>query len=257
MSFRLIQLLSRKVVGSPTLRLALLTFADIEGDNGVWASVATLATRAELSKRSMQVQIAALLRRGLIAEHGRRLHENGYTRTYRISVEAVDALPDMPMSSRARARCTSALDAPVPVKRRREARDAPVPVHAVHPNLSLEPVQQPIPSHSRSRTAERSTFEEAWKAWPPRRRSDKGEALLAWRLSSASEQDKISAVRRYLVGPDGKHREARFVRNLSRWISTDLQSYLDHGSSPKSANVARTRLAYDKSLPARPADQSI
>jgi hypothetical protein len=73
----------------------LVMLADKASDDGsgIWASKQTMADELCCSKQAILNTLQAFISEGLLTETGRRKNRNGFTITYALNIEALEALP--------------------------------------------------------------------------------------------------------------------------------------------------------------------
>lgn len=209
MSYELAGIVSKKQCGGAMRRCLLFTLAGRANNDGtgIYASIATLAVDSEMSERSVQMHMKDFLAEGLLCVTGQRKCRNGYTTEYAIVVASLESLPDLNRKkSRAQhvrpEESTGAQDARVQDLHRctistpRGAGAAPLPVQELHPNLSLEPIREPVPRANPVKDG----FDAAWKRWPKFRASDKAKSWERWK--KVYDPRMASAIEVYLKSPD-------------------------------------------------------
>lgn len=94
MSNTVTSIAKRKVIGSSARKAVLMYMADNASDDGsgIWTSKSNMAADLEMSKRTVQAHIQAMVEMGVIFEVGYRQCKNGFTVEYAINLEALSAL---------------------------------------------------------------------------------------------------------------------------------------------------------------------
>ena len=275
MSFEVSAIIFRKTCGGAIRRLILLTLADRANPDGtaVWASIPTLAREAEVSERTLQTHMRAFVEEGLIVETGKRPCRNGYTTEYAIVLDAIRALPDIE-------RPRGAASAPVKEVQGRKARTgaksspvqelhstgetlSPEPVKEMHPNLSKEPILEPVQEGSlrsptvaatgdllgdvpppnpsakpKAKNAYTPEFALLWEAWPPRRRARSKKPVAFARWQQAREhwdaETIMGAARRYLSDPETRKEHWRYCRLVEVFLNGGLAAAIEDYAPAKS-----------------------
>lgn len=95
MSNHLTSLAYKADVGSLLRKSVLIMLADKASDDGsgIWASKQTMADELCCSKQGILNTLHAFITEGLLAETGKRKNRNGFTITYALDIEALEALP--------------------------------------------------------------------------------------------------------------------------------------------------------------------
>lgn len=147
-------IVQRRRAGGPTNKAVLMFMAACASDDGtgIWTSKGNMAADLEMSKRTVQRSIEALLGAGLISEIGQRQCRNGFTVEYRINLETIEklALTRVTLSP---VDTTSRGDTVTPVTQHHRTGDTVTPqgVTECHPNLPrtfLEPCVSPKAPHT-------------------------------------------------------------------------------------------------------------
>lgn len=88
-------IVQRRKAGGSSNKSVLMFMAACASDDGtgIWTSKGNIAADLEMSKRTVQRVIEALISAGLISEIGQRKCRNGFTVEYRINLEAIEKLP--------------------------------------------------------------------------------------------------------------------------------------------------------------------
>ena len=104
MSNTVTHIAKRRVIGSSARKAVLMYMADNASDDGtgIWTSKSNMAMDLEMSRRTVQAHIAAMVEMGVVFVAGKRDCKNGYTIEYGIDLDALARMP-----------CTRAGDAPV------------------------------------------------------------------------------------------------------------------------------------------------
>lgn len=97
MSWDVCGLVDRKIIGSATRRLVLLTMASRANNDGtrVYASFGTMARDCELSRATVKRTIKEFEAEGLVKCVGVEPCENGETNDYTLNLKAIEALPNI------------------------------------------------------------------------------------------------------------------------------------------------------------------
>lgn len=265
MSWSLVGLTSKRRVGSPALRLLLLTMADKANDDGsgVFASVATLARDIESSPATVKRILKKLEGERLIKRAGTRECPHGYTVVWSVQVSAIEALPLL-SQDRTPARAQAAprnlnpvqndrgtgvkmtphpvhLDPGTGVKMTHEGghHDPPTGVKMSH-KPTLKPIQEPtLKPTTRARRGSRTTpdpsasFGQAWALWPRKDRSSKAKSVKLWATleTQYGGQAALGAVRAYLDTPDARKEGGAYVPGFERWLANRAESFLDQAAA--------------------------
>ena len=120
--------------------------------SGIWTSKGNMAADLEMSKRTVQRAIEALLGAGLVSEIGQRKCRNGFTVEYRINLEAIEKLPSTRVTL-SPVGTTSRGDTVSPVPPRHLTGDTVTPqgvtgCHPNHPRTIQETCVSPEATHT-------------------------------------------------------------------------------------------------------------
>ena len=191
MSWEMLGLCAEKEFRTPTRKQTIMYLADKASSNGegIWCSKYRVARETELSLATVKRVFREFVREGILIETGLKDCDRGYTKVYRISVEAVELLADL--------------------KKFDEEYATGVSVHPVHSDpptgsgLTPVPGSPGTPNHSQT-IQEPSLLDvviaDFWDAYPKDRRRNFQKCKDIIRLSitgGVAPSDMLEAVKSY------------------------------------------------------------
>lgn len=281
MSWQVLGLVARKTLGSAARKLVLLSMADKANDDGggVWASMATIAAWADVSRDTAKRIVREFLDEGLIVQVGTRPCTNGVTVIYDLVLARIEALSDAVKPETAKS------NSPKPTRgKMHPVQDAPGadstrctephdPVHHAPPpgapcttNLSLNLSKNPLSlspggDEGGEKGAEANTeakgkpkppvytddFEAAWKWWPRkgRERSSKAKSFETWKeaLRVYTLDGVRAAFRAY--AREAQRENGQYVPAMEKWLRVNgpISTWIEEAglSVPEAGRVETKR----------------
>lgn len=255
MSWKVVNLVADKRVGSPARKLVLIAMADRANPDGsgVYASFATIADMAEISRPTAKRIIKEFSDEGLIRHVGERECRYGTTNVYDLDVTAIEALPASaaasertkePRMNRVQfepGKETTGITVPL-TRFKMTPKPTPKPTFgSKEPQVSLsEATKEPenlfgekrkAATKPKKRSAYPAEFEQFWRLWPKGRRelSNKQKAAQRWQdaLGRWDAELLMSAARRYLATPSVKKENFQYCCLAEVFLNGKLESAVE------------------------------
>lgn len=233
-------IVQRRQTGSSANKAVLMFMAACASDDGsgIWTSKSNIAADLEMSKRTVQRAVDALLAASLISEVGQRKCRNGFTVEYRINIEAIEKLPSTrdtmtPVGTKS----TGDTMSPVSPCHLTGDTTSPHGVSQCHPNLTGT-ILEPCAAETAPQKSDFVSFHDEFIRLFPRLGSAEGtERELRKALENGADPDDILwGARCYAVEQKGNH--PRYIAYSENWVRDKRWQSHAKPKSGKDAHVA-------------------
>ncbi|WP_298938118.1 helix-turn-helix domain-containing protein [uncultured Ruegeria sp.] len=201
-------IVQRRQTGSSANKAVLMFMAACASDDGsgIWTSKANIAADLEMSKRTVQRAVDALLAASLISEVGQRKCRNGFTVEYRINIEAIEKLPS-----------TRDTMSPVSPCHLTGVTMSPHGVSQCHPNLTGT-ILEPLCAADAANTGLSDFFDRFFAVYPRAGDREKTEAALKKAVcqDGVSCETILSGAKAYAAEQKGNL--PRYVAYSENWV---------------------------------------
>jgi len=205
--------------------------------SGIWTSKANIAADLEMSKRTVQRAVDALLAASLISEVGQRKCRNGFTVEYRINIEAIEKLPSTrdtvtPLDTKS----TGDTMSPVSPCHLTGVTMSPHGVSQCHPNLTGT-ILEPLCAADAANTGLSDFFDWFFAVYPRAGDREKTEAALKKAVcqDGVSCETILSGAKAYAAEQKGNL--PRYVAYSENWVEQKRWLQFATAAKPVSPDV--------------------